>query len=138
MWKYYPGKHPTRVHKNISIDDGTWWMRPLSDLHIQITATTLQQAFPFIKSAYEQKKPYIFQIMGNLRANMQKMTRTTNQSVELMVQAYGSELKNLNFDPRKINNLSENTVHLYYYWEDIPTALKQFILNKPREVQQTL
>lgn len=118
----------------MSYDDGNWWVRPISDLHIQITAQTLQQAFPFIKSAYEQKKPYIFQITNNLRSMIQKINNKSRPP-ELNIQAYGTQLKNTNYDPRKINNLSENSVMLHYPWEDVPTALKRFILNTKKEVQ---
>lgn len=128
VWKYLSQTGKPRNFK--FVDNKVWWLTSLDEIHIQITAGTLRQAFPYIKRAYEQKKPYIFHIHNNLRGTLSQIDNLGKRPNELLIQSYGAELRNVNFDPTKINNLTENAVHLYYDWEDVPTRLKQFIMNK--------
>ena len=135
VWRYVKN---TGIQKKSSFEnDSKWWTTTITEIQIQLVSETIKQLKQTFNMAFNNNKPLTLFIKGNLRSNFAKLNNEpTGRKPNLWIEAYGGRLYT-KYDPKKINNLSENSIKLYYRWEDVPTALKEFILNKPKERQIT-
>jgi len=127
-WKWYPTKEDESGLKRCEYE-GNWWTDKVNCVAIQLTNNTVQELYRPLKKAFIEKKPWLFRLV-NVRSKWRKIEAKIKGEA-FSIQLYSNNIS-LNPNPDLFNNLSENCVHCYYAWEEVPKALKLFILNQTK------
>ena len=137
-WLRYKNSQPTeaiRSGKRTVIYEGNWWTNKIDKLEIQLKPDAVRKLSPSFNVALREGKPLTFFIvpgkdskgkMQPVRAKWRKITAGNEE--EFYISEYGEDIWT-GYDPEKIEGLKTNSVSTYYNWKDLPTALKQFIMN---------
>ena len=98
----------------------------VDDSIIMLRADTVQEMFNSFKIAYDNKKPFRFNLKLNKKSSI-KRTITKGTLEQLQIRFMGDYVEN--FDVNKINNSKDNYFELYYGWDKLPNKIKDSIIN---------
>ncbi len=120
---------------------GNWHTNEIDKLQIQLKADAVRYLSPSFDMALRAGKALTFFIVPGkdskgkwqpIRAKWRKITAGNDE--ELYISEYGEDVW-IAYDPEKIKSLKTNSVSTYYNWHNLPTPLKQFILNENIEAR---
>ncbi len=95
------------------------------DSQIMLTANEVKEMFESFKSAFDNEKPFRFNLKGDCKATFKRTI--TNNKERLQVRFMGDYINN--FDPNKVKNCSKSYFEIYFNWDEIPEKIKKAILN---------
>ncbi len=129
VWRYLKNNtKPVNYHYE---NDMLWHIKDSIDaVEIRLMFQAVQQLKPAFDLALKYKKPLRFFLNGNIRGVMGKIILPNLN--QLSIETFSENISTQNYNPNKINKITTNGFHIYYNWDDIPTALKQFIINNQK------
>jgi hypothetical protein len=123
-WKYHKESNKGIVSGNIK-EIENWWSNNVDDTQIILTAKTVQEMFEHFKKAYDNNKPFRFNLRGDKRITLKHVS--TNFKEQLQIRTYAPHIES-NYNPNLINSASGNYFETYLSWNELPDKLKEFIL----------
>lgn len=97
----------------------------VDDSQIMLTADTVQEIFNSFKIAFDNKKPFRFNLRLNKKSSLKRTI--TNGAEQLQIRFIGDYVEN--YDVNKIKNSKDNYFELYYGWDKLPNKIKDSIIN---------